>query len=191
MQLENSTLAVHPTSAPSTVASNITHIPELSDDLKFMKPKKFTLKGFRRLFFVFKDRRLSAYKSREERGTEPLFIVNLRGCEVTPDVNISQAKYGIKLGIPNPEGMSEYWFKCDSEGQYARWMAAFRLAAKGRTMADSSYDNEVHQILDFLSMQHPAAAPVISANQIDINPDDYVATRFLRKFKTRSQVMQR
>ena len=182
MQLENSSLA-------SLGVANITHIPELADDLKFMKPKKFTLKGFKRLYFVFKDRRLSAFKSREDRVSEPLFVVNLRGCEVTPDVNISQAKYGIKLGVPNPEGMSEYWFKCESEGQYARWMAAFRLASKGRTMADSSYENEVHQILDFLNMQHPAAAPVISPSQIDINPEDYVAARFLRKLKGRSQVM--
>lgn len=32
-------------------------------------------------------------------------------------------------------------------------MGAFRLAAKGKTMADSSYDSEVHGIEAFLDMQ--------------------------------------
>lgn len=167
---------------------SITHVPELADDLKFMKPRRFTLKSFKRFYFVFRDKRLSIFKSRDDRLGEPVLSINLRGCEVTPDVNISQGKYGIKLEVPNQEGMSEYLIRCDSEGQYARWMAGFRLAAKGKTMADSSYDAEVKQILDFLSMQHPALAPVISPSQVDINVDDYVASKFLRKLKTRSQV---
>jgi kindlin 2 len=105
----------------------------------------------------------------------------MKGCEVTPDVNLSQGKYGFKLEVPNHDGMTEYWIRCESEQQYARWMAACRLATKGRTMADSSYDNEVKSISNFLSMQHPAHAPVINPNQIDVNPDDYIAPRFLRK----------
>jgi hypothetical protein len=32
-------------------------------------------------------------------------------------------------------------------------MAAFRLASKGKTMADSSYESEVHGIEAFLAMQ--------------------------------------
>lgn len=63
-------------------------------------------------------------------------------------------------------------------------MAACRLAAKGKTMADSSYDLEVKSIQDFLNMQKPAPAPVISPSQIDINPDDMVAPRFLKKLKS-------
>ena len=39
------------------------------------------------------------------------------------------------------------------EGQYSKWMAAFRLASKGKTMADSSYESEVHGIEAFLAMQ--------------------------------------
>lgn len=162
--------------------------PELADYLKFMKPRRFTLKSFKRLYFVFKDTRLSVYKSRDDRFGEPAFSINLRGCELTPDVNLSQSKYGIKLEVPNIEGMTEYWLRCEAEEQYAKWMAACRMASKGRTMADSSYESEVKQILDFLSIQHPALAPVISAHQVDINPDDYVAGRFSRKLKGRGQV---
>ena len=71
------------------------------------------------------------------------------------------------------------------EEQYAKWMAAFRLASKGKTMADSSYDQEVQSILAFLAMQHPAPAPVLSADQLNFQPEDFVATRFLRKLKTK------
>ena len=39
------------------------------------------------------------------------------------------------------------------EQQYARWMAACRMAAKGKTMADRGYDAEVKSIQAFLSMQ--------------------------------------
>lgn len=162
--------------------ADITHVPELADYLRFMKPKRFTLKSFKRYYFVFRDTRLSVYKSSEDRSSnDPAFVINMRGCEVTPDVNLSQGKYGFKLEVPNHDGMAEYWIRCESEQQYARWMAACRLATKGRTMADSSYDSEVKSISDFLSMQHPAHAPAINPHQIDINPDDYIASRFLRK----------
>lgn len=71
------------------------------------------------------------------------------------------------------------------EEQYAKWMAACRLAAKGRSLADSSYDTEVKSIVAFLQMQHPAPAPAISPSALDITPEDYVSPRFLRKFKGR------
>ena len=76
-------------------------------------------------------------------------------------------------------------FRCDTESQYARWMAALRLGAKGKTMADSGYDAEVKSIQAFLAMQHPASQPVINPNSIDINVEDYVAPRFLRKMKSK------
>lgn len=167
--------------------SNITNVPELSDYLSFMKPKRFTLKGFRRFYIVLRDTYLNLYKSKD---SEPNLSICLKGCEVTPDVNLSHGKYGIRLEVPNHEGMTEYWIRCSSEEQYAKWMAACRLAAKGKTMADSSYDLEVKSIQDFLNMQKPAPAAVISPSQIDINPDDMVAPRFVRKLKSQ-KVIQR
>ncbi|XP_054154484.1 unc-112-related protein-like [Oppia nitens] len=171
-----------PTAIP--LGSDITHVPELADYLRLMKPKRFTLKSFKRYYVVFRDTRLSVFKSSEDRSSnDPAFVINMKGCEVTPDVNLSQGKYGIKLEVPNHEGMQEYWIRCESEQQYARWMAASRLATKGRTMADSSYDNEVKSILNFLSLQHPAHSAYtthVSAHQID-NPEDLIAPRFIRK----------
>ncbi len=175
------------------------------------RPKRFTLKGFKRYWFVCKDLQLFAFKNRGDSGSGPAHQIPLRGCEVTPDVNLSQDKFGIRLEVPGPDGMSEMWIRCDSvsflrpftpsykkvtattfsllgweqEAQYAKWMAACRLAAKGKTMADASYDAEVKSILAFLAMQKPAPAPAINPSSLDIQPDDYVAPRFIRKLKNK------
>ena len=165
---------------------DITKIPELQDYLRFFKPRKFTLKSYKKYFFVFKDTHLSMYRSREEMGDAPAMKINLRGCEVNPDVNISSGKYNIKLYVPSADGMSEMWIRAETEDQYARWMSACKLASKGKTMADSSYDNEVQSIKSFLNMQHPAPAQTLSPSQIDLQPEDFVSPRFLRKLKTKS-----
>jgi len=68
-------------------------------------------------------------------------------------------------------------------------MGAFRLASKGHTMADSSYDSEVKSIQAFLSMQHPSSAPVLNPNDANFQPENYVAPRFFRKLKTSRQVV--
>lgn len=51
---------------------------------------------------------LSYYKSAENTGEEPIERISLRGCEVTPDVNIAQQRYGVKLEAPAPDGMTDY-----------------------------------------------------------------------------------
>lgn len=194
--------------------ANITHIPELTDYLKLMKPKRFTLKSFKQYYFVFKDTRLVCYKSREERGGQPILTINLKGAEITPEVNLNQGKYSVKLEVPDYSNsgssngyggssfnssnsiglMNEYWLRFSNEEQYARWLGAFKLAVKGRTMADAvNYENEVRQIIDLLAMQHPVVSgsgkALISQSQVhDLPLEEYMATRFLRKVKSRSHV---
>lgn len=41
-------------------------------------------------------------------------------------------------------------------------MAAFRLATKGKTMADASYEPEVKALQQFLKMQKPVTSPSIA-----------------------------
>ncbi|XP_035780650.1 unc-112-related protein-like [Anopheles albimanus] len=169
-------------------AGDITHIPELTDYLRFLKPKKFTLKGYKRYWFTYKDLHLHLYKSREDaRGNNPPQVtINLRGCEVTPEVNLSQKKFNIKLEVPLEQSInSEMWIRCDNEEQYAKWMAACRLASKGRSLADSSYDSEVASIRSFLSMQKPAQAPAININPSAMDPNEYLAPRYAKKLKSK------
>jgi len=92
--------------------------------------------------------------------------------------------------VPSHDGMQEVWIRADTEEQYAKWMAACRLASKGKTMADSSYDSEVQSILAFLSMQRPAQASPVHPNQVDFQPEDFISPRYLKKLKTK-QLAQR
>ncbi|XP_020830545.1 fermitin family homolog 2 isoform X7 [Phascolarctos cinereus] len=171
----------------STILGDITSIPELADYIKVFKPKKLTLKGYKQYWCTFKDTSISCYKSKEESSGTPAHQMNLRGCEVTPDVNISGQKFNIKLLIPVAEGMNEIWLRCDNEKQYAHWMAACRLASKGKTMADSSYNLEVQNILSFLKMQHLNPDPQLIPEQIttDINPECLVSPRYLKKYRNK------
>lgn len=72
-------------------------------------------------------------------------------------------------------------------------MAACRLASKGKTMADSSYNLEVQNILSFLKMQHMNPDPqFIEAISTDINPECLVSPRYLKKYRNKqvSQVVR-
>lgn len=82
----------------------------------FCRPKKFTLKAYKRYWFTCNDLQLRLYKSQVDGmgGSPPVYKINLRGCEVTPDVNLTQNKFGMKLEVPGPEGMSEMWIRCDT-----------------------------------------------------------------------------
>lgn len=65
-------------------------------------------------------------------------------------------------------------------------MAACRLASKGRTLADASFESEVISIKAFLQLQRPTQAPLIDLNSLgDIVPEDYVAPRFTKKLKSK------
>lgn len=63
-------------------------------------------------------------------------------------------------------------------------MACCRLAAKGRSLADSSYESEVRTILDFLHMQKPSESVTpLNPSSLDIQPEDYVSSRYVRKLR--------
>lgn len=93
-------------------------IPSLCDHLSYLRPKRFTLKGYKRSYFVLRELQLTAFRHKDDTlgigGHAPFFSLNLKGCEVTPCVNISHRKYAIKLAIPSPDGMSDLWIKCET-----------------------------------------------------------------------------
>ena len=71
---------------------------------------RFTLKSFKRLYFVIRDLSLSGYKSSADMS-QAVVAVNIKGCEVTPEINLAARKYQIKLEIPSAEGMGELWLR--------------------------------------------------------------------------------
>ncbi|KAI4469010.1 fermitin 2-related [Holotrichia oblita] len=153
----------------SNHCNDITKVPELNDELKILKPKKI-LRSYKRYWVSCKDLTLYLYKSREElvHRTGLVQEINLKGCEVTPDVNISQNKYCIKLDVLTEHSQDVYIIRCESESQYAKWMAACRLAAKGRSLADNA---KTERAISF------------TANSLNIQVEDFIAPRYIKKLK--------
>ncbi|KAF8386789.1 unc-112, partial [Pristionchus pacificus] len=183
--------------------SDLTQVPELGEYLKYMKPKKLAaFKGFKRAFFTFRDLYLSYHASGADAGGgPPLGHFNLKGCEVSPDISVAQGKYQIKLLVPTAEGMTDLVLKCDTELQYAKWMAACRLASRGKSMADASYQSEVDAIKNLLKMQNAngngrhenGTGPKKQSVQLpgDFNVDEYVSGRYVRRARSKQSLQQR
>ncbi|KAM8939944.1 fermitin family homolog 3 isoform 1-T1 [Pelodytes ibericus] len=170
-------------STPSEALDGIQVEPEMQEYLRVFRPRKMTLKGYKQNWVQLKNTNLSCYKSKEEARGEPLTMLGLKGCEVVPEVNISSQKFCIKLVVPSPEGMNEVYLRCEDEQQYARWMAGCRLAAKGRTMGDTSYDSEVQSILSFLNLQKSSNQTSNSLNADSVNMHALVSPRYQKKLK--------
>ncbi|NWS35217.1 FERM1 protein, partial [Polioptila caerulea] len=171
----------------NNILEDITDIPKLADNLKLIRPKKLALKAIKTYWFVFRDTSISYFKNKESAQGEPIEKLNLKGCEVVPDVNVAAKKFGIKLLIPVADGMNEVYLRCDNEDQYARWMAACVLASKGRTMADSSYQPEVQKILSFLQMKNwtMCSQAASEPENVDMKPECFVSPRYTKKFKSK------
>uniref|UniRef100_A0A8C4E859 FERM domain containing kindlin 3 n=1 Tax=Dicentrarchus labrax TaxID=13489 RepID=A0A8C4E859_DICLA len=150
-------------------------------------PKRLTLKGYKQYWFKFQDTSISYFKSKEESIGEPIQQINLKGCEVAPDVNVTAQKFLIRLLIPAPEGMNEVYLRCENEQQYAQWMAACRLGSKGKTLADSSFQSEIQSIRSFLAMQKTSSSSHgnVPANDESINTHSLVSPRYHKKYKTK------
>uniref|UniRef100_A0AAQ4S5D6 FERM domain containing kindlin 3b n=1 Tax=Gasterosteus aculeatus aculeatus TaxID=481459 RepID=A0AAQ4S5D6_GASAC len=159
--------------------------PDLNDYLKIFRPKRLTLKGYKQYWFKFQDTSISYFKSKEESIGEPIQQINLKGCEVAPDVNVTAQKFLIRLLIPAPEGMNEVYLRCENEEQYAQWMAGCRLASKGKTLADSSFQNEIQSIRSFLAMQKKSSHGNAPTNDESINTHSLVSPRYHKKYKAK------
>ncbi|XP_050171229.1 fermitin family homolog 1 [Myiozetetes cayanensis] len=169
----------------SNILEDITDIPKLADNLRLVRPRKLSLKAIKSYWFIFRDTSISYFKNKESAQGEPIEKLNLKGCEVVPDVNVAAKKFGIKLLIPVADGMNEVYLRCDNEDQYARWMAACVLASKGRTMADSSYQPEVQKILSFLQMKNMSSQATSDPESVDMKPECFVSLRYTKKYKSK------
>lgn len=71
------------------------------------------------------------------------------------------------------------------EKQYSEWMAACKLASKGLTMLNSSYQSEVKNIQTFLSMQRSNSSACTPQTDESINTQSLVSPRYTKKYKAR------
>ena len=67
-------------------------------------------------------------------------------------------------------------------------MAAFRLASKGRSIDEASYETERESILALLNMQMPSSNR--QQRKLDIQPENYVSTKIAKKYKTKQVSMR-
>ncbi len=126
----------------------------LCEDLFLMKQQKYTFKKYKSYYFVLSDTHyLSYYKSRDESHGRPIDKINLKGCELVPDVNVAGRKFGIQLRVPTCDGMTEMSIRCSNEESYAQWMSACKLASRSKSISDASFKTEVNSILNLLSLQ--------------------------------------
>uniref|UniRef100_A0A8C6U8G0 Fermitin family member 3b n=1 Tax=Neogobius melanostomus TaxID=47308 RepID=A0A8C6U8G0_9GOBI len=147
--------------------------PELNDYLKIFRPKRLTLKGYKLYWVKFQDTSISCFKSKEECFGEPVQQINLK----VPHQAVN----------PSSEGMNEVYLRCEDEQQYAQWMAACRLASKGKSLADSSYQSEIQSICSFLAMQKTNSGSHGKSAEADesINTYSLVSPRYHKKYKAK------
>lgn len=50
---------------------DLTHVPEISDYLKYLKPKKIGFKNFKRAYFTFRDLFLTMHNSAQDVNGPP------------------------------------------------------------------------------------------------------------------------
>ncbi|PAA49365.1 hypothetical protein BOX15_Mlig007286g3 [Macrostomum lignano] len=169
----------------------VREVPELSGYLKFFKPKRFTLKNYKRYFFALRDTTLYLYPDQAAASQMAAFVesFNLKNAEVVPDLNMTTRKFGIRLFILTQSGlMQEVWLRCETKDQYAQWVAAISLASRGKTLASKSlYDSELKETLTRLDMQAPRPQPMLTVDSMpNIDVADFVALRCLKKHKSRA-----
>ncbi|XP_073950664.1 unc-112-related protein-like [Choristoneura fumiferana] len=169
--------------------ADITHVPELAAHLKYLRPKRFTLKAYKRGWVSCRDGILRIHSSRDAaaRGEAPSYSGELRGAEVTPDAHPASGRYSIKLEVPSEDAMNEIWLKCENEDQYAEWVAACRLGSRGRSLADAAFAGEAAAVRGLLRLQRPQPAAALSQHSVPhldhLQPENYVAPRVLKRLK--------
>ncbi|XP_063539188.1 unc-112-related protein-like isoform X1 [Cydia strobilella] len=170
------------------VRPDIMQVPELAGHLKYMRPRRFTLKAYKRGWVSCRDGVLRVHASRDAaaRGDAPSYCGELRGAEVTPDAHPASNRYSIKLEVPSEDAMNEIWLRCENEEQYAEWVAACRLGARGRSLADAGFAAEAANVRALLRLQtpRPAAAAQHNVPHLEqLQPENYVAPRVLKRLK--------
>uniref|UniRef100_A0A8C7MXQ6 FERM domain containing kindlin 1 n=1 Tax=Oncorhynchus kisutch TaxID=8019 RepID=A0A8C7MXQ6_ONCKI len=173
------------------ILEDITDVPKLADSLKLFRPKRLALRSYKEYWFVFKDTTISYYKNKETASGEPIEQLHLRGCEVVPDVNVTDKKFGIKLLLPVADGMNEVYIRCDNETQYAKWKAVCTLASDCK-LTRRNWDwssSEVKNIQSFLQMKSlappPPPPPWSDLDAMEMNAECFVSPRYTKRYKTK------
>ncbi|XP_058678312.1 signal-induced proliferation-associated protein 1-like [Ammospiza caudacuta] len=101
--------------------------PELDEELEILRGSPWPFRGSRPARAALSGSSLSLWSPPSSGG--PQQVLNLRGCEVTPQVDLGAQKFHIKLGVPPPGGGSETLLRCRDAPQFSRWLCSLQAAS--------------------------------------------------------------
>ncbi|XP_066065183.1 fermitin family homolog 3-like [Chamaea fasciata] len=99
--------------------------PELEEELEIHRPSPWPFRGSRPTRALLSGSSLSLWTPPGTGG--PHQQLDLRGCEVTPEVDLGAQKFGLKLRV----GTSETLLRCRDAPQFARWFCGIGAASRG------------------------------------------------------------
>ena len=84
------------------------------------------------------------YENEEAANAPAMLIINVEDARVYQEVDVSRAKYGIRLWVPSAEGMTEYSLRYVvilaplGMPELSSPSSSFRFTGSGREFCDSS-----------------------------------------------------
>jgi kindlin 2 len=169
-------------------------VPEIGEEIELMKPK-YTFKKFKIYYFQLKETYLSYFKSKEDllKKSKPLDKLNLKDSHLIPDLNVKSQKFCLSLKINDLAcgNTQELYMRFSTQQSYVKWVAAFKLASKNKTIADlDDYQFEIESINNLIEMQKKPSPNTQSHNSLDTSLGDFqsrnfVTHRLFKKMKTK------
>ncbi|KAL5105354.1 hypothetical protein TcWFU_001182 [Taenia crassiceps] len=184
--------------------------PILQDSIKVFRDKGLLLRRYKEMWGVVKGVSLVLYRDPHNIDS-PSASYTLRDCLITPDLGPENSRFAVKLSlVVTPPSSSastpisgrrsrtreEVWLRFNSMEQYAKWVAAFRLVGRGKSLdSRAALDNEFRLVRETLAKQSVShATPVLSPEELNNHLGDltdFCTERIIKKARSREALRQR
>eukprot|EP00117_Sycon_ciliatum_P046740 scpid12531/ scgid33449/ Fermitin family homolog 1; Kindlin-1; Unc-112-related protein 1 len=135
---------------PQSAAAAAEPTQKIEGDLKFQKVGKLTLKSAKTYRFVFQDCSLVQYKKGE---VTPMNRFNVRGADLQPDVEVDKDKYQLRVSLSDGDDEMDVKITFETTDEFCTWLAAFRMASRGKSAGSTGHREEVKACEMFLDIQ--------------------------------------
>ncbi|KAM7543134.1 hypothetical protein Aperf_G00000005176 [Anoplocephala perfoliata] len=184
--------------------------PILQDSVKVFRDKGLFLRRYKEMWAVVNGASLILYRDLHSTDS-PIAIYNLRDCLITPDLSLENSRFAVKLSLVVSQPSSststpvsgrksrtreEVWLRFASLEQYAKWVAAFRLAGRGKSLESRVvFDKEFQMVKENLEKQTaPQTTPVLSPEELTTrlgDLTDFCAERIIKKARSKETLKTR
>ncbi|VDD75075.1 unnamed protein product [Mesocestoides corti] len=199
--------AAHPDTVDETTSGGV---PFLQDSIKVFRDKGLLLRRYKEMWAVVKGATLVLYRDPHNVDL-PVASYSLRDCLITPDLSPSNVRFAVKLSLvfspPSSNSSTpvsgrrsktreEVCLRFNSMEQYTKWVAAFRLAARGKSLScQAAFDKELEIVREALEKQAaPCTTPVLSPEDLTArlgDLTDFCAERIIKKARSKDSLRQR